>query len=227
MLQNNRTAALLELVRLKKSVRTCGLRTHFLETRRRIGPKSNRCPLRSPDEVPPKYYYERKEALQTPSSVTFSGPKEAVTVLHETLIGDGVRSDAPYCRDVSIFPDGAPKGGDVFIRYREFGRKQRTRSNVCMEIMLKPVRFAGALRKLVTASKSEAPLSTKFSSIIKMGSSTTSQGPIKQVFGQIDGRLVEKVPYALSWQLVRMLGKRRLRWQVFSGLPAIHSIWTK
>ncbi|BCR99674.1 uncharacterized protein AKAW2_50016A [Aspergillus luchuensis] len=65
MLQNNRTAALLELVRLKKSVRTCGLRTHFLETRRRIGPKSNRCPLRSPDEVPPKYYYERKEALQT------------------------------------------------------------------------------------------------------------------------------------------------------------------
>lgn len=99
--------------------------------------------------------------------------------------------------------------------------------NDYMEIMLKPVRFAGARRKLVTASKSETPLSTKFSSIIEMGSSTTSQGPIKQVFGQIDGRLVQKVPYALSWQLVRILGKRRLRWQVFSGLPAIHSIWTK
>lgn len=66
-----------------------------------------------------------------------------------------------------------------------------------MENMLSPVRFAGALRNLVTGANihGDELLDTEYSAIIEIGPSKTLQGPIKQILTAISPRLAKKLPY--------------------------------
>ncbi|PKK41981.1 hypothetical protein CI102_15066, partial [Trichoderma harzianum] len=69
--------------------------------------------------------------------------------------------------------------------------------NYWMENMLSPVRFAGALRNLVTGADihGDELLDTEYSAIIEIGPSKTLQGPIKQILTAISPRLAKKLPY--------------------------------
>ncbi|KAJ5199431.1 Acyl transferase/acyl hydrolase/lysophospholipase [Penicillium cf. griseofulvum] len=152
--------------------------------------------------------------INSPSSVTLSGTKTDITVMHEALVQDGkfsrilktgVAYHSPHMAAI------APDVEQILRRLPERSSSPRVpmyssvdeqlvgseglSRNYWMENMLKPVRFAGALRNLITAVSTTDPWNTEYSTILEIGPSKTLQGPIKQILAAISPRITQQLPY--------------------------------
>ncbi|KAM6480831.1 hypothetical protein HDV62DRAFT_398719 [Trichoderma sp. SZMC 28011] len=154
--------------------------------------------------------------INSPSSVTLSGESSAVEEVHDALVKDGkfsrqlrtgVAYHSHYMAVVSedskrllagledrLRPARVPMFSSVTEERIE---GSRLGGNYWMENMLSTVRFAGALRNLVTGADihGDELLDTEYSAIIELGPSKTLQGPIKQILTAISPRLAKKLPY--------------------------------
>ncbi|KAL2704177.1 hypothetical protein AAEP93_005248 [Penicillium crustosum] len=152
--------------------------------------------------------------INSPSSVTLSGTKTDITAMHEALVQDGkfsrilktgVAYHSPHMAAI------APDVEQILRRLPERSSSPRVpmyssvdeqlvssdglSRNYWMENMLKPVRFAGALRNLITAASTTDPWNTEYSTILEIGPSKTLQGPIKQILAAISPRITQQLPY--------------------------------
>lgn len=151
--------------------------------------------------------------INSPTSVTFSGPSKEVFTLHERLLVDEkfsrpLRTRVAYhspqmaviTDDVERVLSNLPQrmGRPRVPMYSSVTEKPVDCNGIdrayWMENILMPVRFAGALRNLVTGSTS-ATWNTEYSAILEIGPSKTLQGPIKQILSGISPRLAYKLPY--------------------------------
>ncbi|UKZ82915.1 Type I Iterative PKS [Trichoderma virens FT-333] len=154
--------------------------------------------------------------INSPSSVTLSGESSAIAEVHDALVNDGkfsrqlrtgVAYHSSYMAVVSEDSKQLLAGLDERLRPMRvpmFSSVTEERIESCrlggsywMENMLSPVRFAGAMRNLVTGTDidGEKPLDTEYSAIIEIGPSKTLQGPIKQILTAVSPRLAKKLPY--------------------------------
>ncbi|KAK4065059.1 uncharacterized protein Triagg1_8695 [Trichoderma aggressivum f. europaeum] len=154
--------------------------------------------------------------INSPSSVTLSGESSAVAEVHDALVKDGkfsrqLRTGVAYhSHYMAVVSDDSKRLlagledrlGQMRVPMFSSVTEERIEGSrlggdYWMENMLSPVRFAGALRNLVTGANihDDELLDTEYSAIIEIGPSKTLQGPIKQILSAISPRVAKKLPY--------------------------------
>lgn len=149
--------------------------------------------------------------VNSPSSVTLAGPRDAITELLDHLVEDGkfgrlLRTSVAYHSPqmVALADDYAaalatlerPRSTNVpmysSVTEGLIGGEQLD-AEYWLSNMKNPVRFAGALANLLKSSTKD--ITGEYSAVLEIGPTKTLEGPIRQIIAGVSSRLGDKLPY--------------------------------